>query len=1082
MAIYDFRDLFTDTAGVDLDAHTPNTDVSGNGWTQQIGNWEISTAGTTNAAAAQAIATDGTSSVAIATCDVSDANPIIQLSSVLRPSSRGNGIAFRYVDANNYWCAFITDVGDVLTLRKREAGSNSTIGSYSIGGTYTNGTAYAITVDLSGGDDISVSLDGTERITTNSSFNNAATAHGLYSDQSTTFGLVDTFVINEAEVTPGANGPAVSSAEILNTSRANTAQAGAGTTITLDASASAVDDFYNGCRIVTTGGTGSGQTRTITDYNGTTKVATVATWDTNPDVTTTFDISSGNHLAITFDKAATYNTGQATLKATPIVGQTAKRECLTVPDAELPVIRGDGTTTVVFLVRDAMDGYPGLGTPINKGESSVTLDLPAGFVRNGADSNLADTDNAVTNSSENSSKGTCRIRHPMVRHTFAGTLTIEAEAFSHFASGTNDGVTSLAYTVSDGSNPDVTGSLTRAQTSAIGDGWKVWGASAVDISGLDDGALTLTVTATYDWTAETRSDSITIYNNNGGGLDATNGLYYVSTSGNDTTGDGSTGTPYRNIGKAFDQMRADGDAGGTVRIKDAGNWNMQEGGSGSIWNNTRPLIIEPDPAAGLADTDVVIYDDNSGLYAESIRGNLSGFVIFRNLKININNAATDGYIAQIVNSHVFDNVLVSHDGSSSPAVSATTSWNGSTAYTACAYNSAVDQSLKGFSSYLRVINCTVARTASDTLANCLYVSHLEVDRRSYGVPMFSVQYTGAAADATIELSDVAAGGTFTLKEDGSSVATFDTQSASYDTVTELVAAIDAVADWTATDLTDATDLQDTREIYSFAAASCKASALSVWVNSDDHSDFSQIFGSGNTYENVIWNGIQCVGSYVDTPGLNPVQQVFWLDHAGPLKIHGLAIVNCLDVTWGTSGGQRSGIHSDIRDALIGWNSLPDNQWNLIYKGGGTANSYFSPTNVVFAYNWLDSIILESTGVNGDGSDIFLYGNCYVDNTGGVTGVDDVDTGAITTEATTYSRPTFDLTPLSASSLVDVYTNTVQINDATGAIRTGTVAGALQPAASGGGPTEGVANPDNPLLPGAFTYTRLRNGRRIWFQG
>lgn len=77
----------------------------------------------------------------------------------------------------------------------------------------------------------------------------------------------------------------------LQSIRSNTAQAGGASTITLDASASAVDDFYNGASILTTGGTGAGQFRIITDYVGATKVTTVdAAWATNPDNTTTFAI------------------------------------------------------------------------------------------------------------------------------------------------------------------------------------------------------------------------------------------------------------------------------------------------------------------------------------------------------------------------------------------------------------------------------------------------------------------------------------------------------------------------------------------------------------------------------------------------------------------------------------------------------------------------------------------------------------------------------------------------------------------------------------------------------------------------
>jgi hypothetical protein len=76
----------------------------------------------------------------------------------------------------------------------------------------------------------------------------------------------------------------------LNLIRANTAQAGASTTITLDASASAVDDFYNNTIIYLTGGTGAGQSRIISDYVGATKVATVPAWITNPDATSVFVI------------------------------------------------------------------------------------------------------------------------------------------------------------------------------------------------------------------------------------------------------------------------------------------------------------------------------------------------------------------------------------------------------------------------------------------------------------------------------------------------------------------------------------------------------------------------------------------------------------------------------------------------------------------------------------------------------------------------------------------------------------------------------------------------------------------------
>ncbi|MFZ9156025.1 MAG: hypothetical protein ACO22A_06705, partial [Schleiferiaceae bacterium] len=74
-----------------------------------------------------------------------------------------------------------------------------------------------------------------------------------------------------------------------------TAQAGAAGTITLAAGASAVDDLYNGERVEIIEGTGSGQSRLITDYNGTTKVATVdRNWIVNPDNTSVYAIAGAD--------------------------------------------------------------------------------------------------------------------------------------------------------------------------------------------------------------------------------------------------------------------------------------------------------------------------------------------------------------------------------------------------------------------------------------------------------------------------------------------------------------------------------------------------------------------------------------------------------------------------------------------------------------------------------------------------------------------------------------------------------------------------------------------------------------------
>lgn len=67
------------------------------------------------------------------------------------------------------------------------------------------------------------------------------------------------------------------------------AQGGTSTTITLNTAASSTDDIYIGQTVFLVGSTGQDQARIVTDYNGTTKVATVnKAWQTNPDSTTSY--------------------------------------------------------------------------------------------------------------------------------------------------------------------------------------------------------------------------------------------------------------------------------------------------------------------------------------------------------------------------------------------------------------------------------------------------------------------------------------------------------------------------------------------------------------------------------------------------------------------------------------------------------------------------------------------------------------------------------------------------------------------------------------------------------------------------
>lgn len=88
--------------------------------------------------------------------------------------------------------------------------------------------------------------------------------------------------------------------EIINPiTLVGTAQAGDGTTITLPNAANATDDYYNGCTIYISSGTGSGQSRVISDYVGATKVATVPNWNIAPDNTSMIYLTQGAQGEVT---------------------------------------------------------------------------------------------------------------------------------------------------------------------------------------------------------------------------------------------------------------------------------------------------------------------------------------------------------------------------------------------------------------------------------------------------------------------------------------------------------------------------------------------------------------------------------------------------------------------------------------------------------------------------------------------------------------------------------------------------------------------------------------------------------------
>jgi hypothetical protein len=106
-----------------------------------------------------------------------------------------------------------------------------------------------------------------------------------------------------------------------------TAQAGASGTITLQAGATSITNAFNRSYIYIISGTGSGQSREITAYNGTTKVATVTpNWGVNPDATSVYRIVTQEHYESTtigWDVNAVANNSTDTLDIT-VTGEASK--------------------------------------------------------------------------------------------------------------------------------------------------------------------------------------------------------------------------------------------------------------------------------------------------------------------------------------------------------------------------------------------------------------------------------------------------------------------------------------------------------------------------------------------------------------------------------------------------------------------------------------------------------------------------------------------------------------------------------------------------------------------------------------
>jgi len=112
------------------------------------------------------------------------------------------------------------------------------------------------------------------------------------------------------------------------------------TTIVLASSASTTDDIYNSMTVYISSGTGSGQIKTITDYVGSTKIATVsAAWATNPISDSVYEVMP----AVTI--TTTEGSGAAA-RVESVVGGIIKKVSMTATGAGTSGAYRSGTATL----------------------------------------------------------------------------------------------------------------------------------------------------------------------------------------------------------------------------------------------------------------------------------------------------------------------------------------------------------------------------------------------------------------------------------------------------------------------------------------------------------------------------------------------------------------------------------------------------------------------------------------------------------------------------------------------------------------------------------------------------------------
>jgi len=183
--------------------------------------------------------------------------------------------------------------------------------------------------------------------------------------------------LEHIDVTNGGSG-------YVNTNTGTALAGSTSTTIKLAATASVTNDIYNGMTVFISAGTGSGQIRIITDYDGSTKAATVSDWTANsgstPDTTSVYEVMPAVAIATTETPVP---VPVATARCSSVVGGVIKKIAITAGGAgtsgayrsATATLTGGGGTGCVLEPRIGPKGGHGKNAKTELGGAYVMMNV-----------------------------------------------------------------------------------------------------------------------------------------------------------------------------------------------------------------------------------------------------------------------------------------------------------------------------------------------------------------------------------------------------------------------------------------------------------------------------------------------------------------------------------------------------------------------------------------------------------------------------------------------------------------------------------------------------------------------------------